>query len=79
MVWVNHKALGCRYPEAVEQQVGRSVSKAWRYCDPFKVRLDSVTSSLTYFTWQVGLTANKASLLGIEGDLRAAEAAAAAQ
>jgi hypothetical protein len=30
-------------------------------------------------TWQVGLTANKASLLGIEGDLRAAEAAAAAQ
>ena len=47
MVWVNHKALGCRYPEAVEQQVG--------------------------------LTATKASLLGIEGDLRAAEAAAAAQ
>ena len=43
------------------------------------MRLDSVTSSLTYFTWQVGLTANKASLLGIEGDLRAAEAAAAAQ
>ena len=36
MVWVNHKALGCRYPEAVEQQVGRSVSKAWRYCDPSK-------------------------------------------
>ena len=24
MVWVNHKALGCRYPEAVEQQVGKS-------------------------------------------------------
>jgi hypothetical protein len=47
MVWVNARVLGCRYPEAVEQQVG--------------------------------LTATKASLLGIEGDLRAAEAAAAAQ
>ena len=44
-----------------------------------QVRLDSATSSLTDLTWQVGLTANKASLLGIEGDLRAAEAAAAAQ
>ena len=43
------------------------------------MRLDSVTPSLTYFTWQVGLTANKASLLGIEGDLRAAAETAAMQ
>ena len=44
------------------------------------MRLDSVTSPLTYFfTWQVGLTANKASLLGIEGDLRAAAETAAMQ
>ena len=47
MVWVNARVLGCRYPEAVEQQVG--------------------------------LTATKASLLGIEGDLRAAAVTSAMQ
>ena len=47
MVWVNARVLGCRYPEAVEQQVG--------------------------------LSSSKASLLGIEGDLRAAAVTSAMQ
>ena len=47
MVWSNAKTLGCRYPEAVEQQCGISTAKA--------------------------------SLLSVEGERRAAQAAAAAQ